>query len=284
MGKARVVRRFDAPAEQVWALLSWRGMARLAGEGLFEAVRFESEDSVAGATKSLRLASGLVLRERLEWIDEPGFGYGYRIVDGGALPITDYVGSVRVTRAGPDACTVLIRNHFAGLDVADDIWAAEWESMETGLLDAIAALLPCPETPGAEVKDSIAAIVRSRSDRFEADFAAGDATALVANYYVETPRVIMPGAAMLEGRAAVEAMFAGLMQDFGSCRLRQIDVSCSGDLAHELGEATVSPRDPAASPLAVRYSIVWTCTGGDWRVATDFFAWDYLGLDRPYGS
>jgi hypothetical protein len=55
-------------------------------------------------------------------------------------------------------------------------------------------------------------------------------------------------------------------------------------MAHELGEATVMPADPAAAPLAVRYSIVWVQSGGEWRVAIDFFAWDYLGLDRPYGS
>lgn len=129
--------------------------------------------------------------------------------------------------------------------------------------------------------EGITAIVRARSDRFETDFAHGDSARLVANYYVAIPRVIMPDAPMQEGRGAVEAVFTALMADFSTCALRQVDVRQSGDLAYELGEATVTPRDPAAAPLDVRYIIVWTREDGDWRVAIDFFAWGHLGIDPP---
>lgn len=130
----------------------------------------------------------------------------------------------------------------------------------------------------------IGAIVRARSDLFEADFATGDAARLVANYYVEEPRVILPDSPMLVGRAAAAALFADLIQAYAACTLTQIDVRRDGDLAYELGEATVAPRDATAAPLAARYLIIWHRAGAEWRVGIDFFAWGDLGLDSAAAS
>ncbi|MFV3074067.1 SRPBCC family protein [Niveispirillum fermenti] len=280
MGQARVVRRFDAPASAVWDLVSWRGMARLAGGSLFETVSFEQADMAVGATKRLHLATGDTIRERLEWLDEPGMGYGYRIIDGGGLPVTDYTGHVRVTAAGPDACTVIIRCEFAGVTVEDEDFRRQWQEMESGVLDAVATRLACASVTPSD----IAAIIRARSDLFEADFASGDAARLVANYYTDTPRVIMPDSPMLSGRAAITAMFAELMKVNAACRLHQVDVYAAGDLAYELSEATVTPRDPAAPVLAVRYIIIWRRVAGEWRVSIDFFGWGDLAVAAVPGS
>lgn len=273
MGHARVVRRFEAPATAVWDLVSWRGMARLARAGLFEAIEFEQEETIAGATKRLHLASGAALRERLEWLDETGHGYGYRIIDGGDLPVTDYVGTVRVTHAGPDACTLLIRCEFAGVSVGDEDFQRQWQIMETSVLDAVAArLAEDAPTPAPDLRS----VIRARSDQFEADFIAGDATRLVANYYVDDPRVIMPDAPLLTGRETVTALFADLLKVYAVCRLHQVEVHGSGDLAYELSEAVVTARDPDLAPLSVRYMIIWRRVAGEWRVAIDFFGWGDL--------
>ena len=101
MGKAQVVRRFNAPAETLWSYLSWRGMEKLAGGGFFKRVVFEGEGSEVGATKWIHLAEGPPLRERLEWLDAAGYGYGYRVVDSGPLPIT---GGVPDARNPPSGC------------------------------------------------------------------------------------------------------------------------------------------------------------------------------------
>lgn len=281
MGQAHVVRRFDAPAAAVWDLVSWRGMAQLAGGGLFETVTFEQTETVPGATKRLGLGTGMSIRERLEWLDEPGMGYGYRIVDGGDLPVTNFAGSVRVTAAGPDACTLLIRCEFTGVSVEDAEFQRQWETMETGVLDTVAARLAVAPPPA---KPDIRAIIRARSDQFEADFASGDAARLVANYYIDDPRVIVPDTPLLAGRAAATALFTDLMQVNATCRLRQVDVHGAGDLAYELSEATVVPRDPAAPPLSVRYIIIWRLVANEWRVAIDFFGWGDLTIAGPTAS
>ncbi len=284
MGQAQVVRRISAPAAAVWDLISWRGMARLVGDGLFEGVVFDDDSVAPGATKWVRGPWPLPIREQLEWIDEARTSYGYRVVDNGPLPVTDYVGTVRVVPNGPDACSVTIRCDYVGVDVTDAEWQATWEAMEGGLLDTVAARFG--DAPTARAEEDIAAIVRARSDVFQADFATGDAARLVANYYVPDthgggPRVVMPDAPMLVGRDAIAAMFTGMIRDFSACELRQVEVRRSGDMAWELSEATVTPRDAAAPPLAVRYIIAWALTGEGWRVAVDFFAWGDLGLDSP---
>lgn len=286
MGQANVVRRFDAPAATLWGILSWTGMAQLAGDGLFAGVRFEGDTAEVGATKWLDLEGGVSIRERLEWLDEAGLGYGYRIIDSGQLPVADYVGAVRIVANGPAACTVLIQCRFVGVDVSDADWERDWSSNETAMLNRVAARLAdgsLPAAPPPPETDDIAAIIRGRSDVFEADFAAGDAMGLVSRYYVETPRVIMPGMPMLTGREPITNMMKGMMEGYSACSLRQIEVRQSADMAYELSEATLAPRDPAAEPLSVRYVIIWTRTGGEWRVAIDFFGWGDLGL-APAGT
>jgi hypothetical protein len=141
MGQAQVLRRFDAPARALWSIVSWEGMARLAGGGLFAAVEFDSPRAVIGSTKLVRLHAGLPIRERLEWLDEAGLGYGYRLIDVGSLPIADYEGSVRVSACGPEACIVLIRVRFVAVGMDDAAWADTWTSMESGLLDSLDAYL-----------------------------------------------------------------------------------------------------------------------------------------------
>lgn len=273
MGKAQVVRRFNAPAETLWSYLSWRGMEKLAGGGFFKRVVFEGEGAEVGATKWIHLAEGPPLRERLEWLDAPGYAYGYRVVDSGPLPITDYAGEVRITPCGPGACDVVIRNTFVGVTTGD-AWGAEWEVIENSLLDEIEAHLA--GTPAAQPED-VAAAIRAASDRFEADFVAGDPEVLVANYYVENPRVVVPDSPMCEGRAAAVAVFKGLMEGFSACTLRQVSVSHGGgDIAFELGESLVHPKAAGEAPTAVRYTILWRRTPQGWRADTDFFAWGAL--------
>jgi ketosteroid isomerase-like protein len=273
MGKAQVVRRFNVPAETLWSYLSWRGMEKLAGGGFFKRVVFEGEGAEVGATKWIHLPEGPPIRERLEWLDAAGYAYGYRVVDSGPLPITDYVGELRITPCGPAACDVVIRNSFVGV-TTDDGWGREWETIENSLLDEIEAQLGGAPAPAPE---DVAAAIRAASDQFEADFRSGDPERLVANYYVDDPRIAVPDTPLQKGREAAIAVFRGLMDGFSACDLRQVEVSHGGgDIAFELGESTVHPKAAGEAPTRVRYTILWRRTAKGWRVDTDFFAWGAL--------
>lgn len=138
MGSARVMRRFAAPASAVWDFVSWRGMVKLAGGSLFERVEFQGDTHV-GATKTLYIGDALPIRERLESLDESGMSYSYRIIDNGPLPVTNYLGQLRLTPCGPKACVIVIENDFVGVDIDEAEWARTWQGMENRLLDEIEA-------------------------------------------------------------------------------------------------------------------------------------------------
>jgi len=127
------------------------------------------------------------------------------------------------------------------------------------------------------VEEEIAAAIRERSDAFESLFAAGDAKALVAAYYVadeDEPLLSVPDAPLIHGAAGIEAAFGGILQAFSACKLENVEIHAWGDAAHELGRADLTGRD-GSSPTA-RYSILWRKTAAGWRVQSDFFAFGDL--------
>lgn len=141
MGTATVTAKIAAPARAVWECISWEGSARLVGRSLFKKVEFERPGSQPGAIKWWFLEGTEPVRERLEWIDEADMAYRYRVIDGGALPVTDYVGYVRVTPCGARACHLKIEAQYTAVEVGDDEWRDLWVRMESGLIDDIRELL-----------------------------------------------------------------------------------------------------------------------------------------------
>lgn len=120
-------------------------------------------------------------------------------------------------------------------------------------------------------------IVRERSDLFERHFAAGDARSLVEDYYVENPVMSAPDISMLRGKDSIRTLFEELMKTLASCRLKQVKVECSGDMAYEVSSAFLQPKDEAAGEIECRYMIAWRKCDDTWRVESDFFAYGALG-------
>lgn len=119
----------------------------------------------------------------------------------------------------------------------------------------------------------IAAIIREKSDRFEALFRAADAVGLINEYYVSDdlePVFSAPDAPLLRGRESITAAFEALIAQFSDCKLEQVLIHRSGDMANELGRCDLTTVDGAAA--TGRYSILWVFTGEGWRVQSDFFA------------
>lgn len=139
MGSAYVARRIDAPSDTVWDLMSWRGMAKLAGHGHFLAVEFEGEGDGPGSVKHITILTGHEVRERLEWVDEVAKAYSYRILDTGALGVASYEAVVRITAMGPRACGVVIDCRFVAIGMSEREYIDLWVTMENELLAQIAS-------------------------------------------------------------------------------------------------------------------------------------------------
>lgn len=98
----KVSERIEAGADAVWALLGDFGGVQRFSRGI-EGCEVEGEG--VGAVRTLRMAGGLEIRERLEALDEAGRTLRYSIVGESPLPVDDYLATIRVVEEG-DGCRV----------------------------------------------------------------------------------------------------------------------------------------------------------------------------------
>jgi hypothetical protein len=137
MAHFEIATRFDAPAERIWSYVSWDGMPVLTKGGFFTKADFPLGTQIApGALRRVFLPDGPPFVERLEEIRPQEFFYRYSLVDTGALPITDYVGMVQVTKAGCGCC--LKFGHSGTLvDTDEETWRKLWWDIELKVFDFI---------------------------------------------------------------------------------------------------------------------------------------------------
>jgi ketosteroid isomerase-like protein len=105
-------------------------------------------------------------------------------------------------------------------------------------------------------------------------FNAGDAAG-VARHYAQNARVLPPNADIVEGRAAIEAFFAVLIEMGATLGLRMIGMHESPDLCAEVGYYELSFTPPGGGPItdAGKGLIVWTRDpDGSWLIAEDMFS------------
>lgn len=119
--------------------------------------------------------------------------------------------------------------------------------------------------------------VRARSEAFERNYAARDASALARDYYTPDARLIAPDARMASGRKAIAAAFEAIMATIQSCRLETVELVQEGSMGYEIGRALLQPLDAAAPPIECRYLVVWSReVDGNWLAAVDKFSFGPL--------
>ena len=103
MGSVKVVEAVEASADRVWALLrDFGGIARFA-RGIESC---EVEGQGVGAVRTLGMAGGLRLQERLEAFDDPGRSLSYAIIGANPLPFDRYFSTVKVVEESAGRCSV----------------------------------------------------------------------------------------------------------------------------------------------------------------------------------
>jgi hypothetical protein len=139
MVTAELIARIAAPAAAVWEYVRWERTDVYVEAGFFRRVEYDERRAIVGATRSLHLMDGAAVRERIEAIDARDFHYVYRLIDSGPMPVTDYVGEVRVTPAGPDACCIKVMSRCSPVGITDAEWLRMYTDLETRLFDFIKA-------------------------------------------------------------------------------------------------------------------------------------------------
>jgi uncharacterized protein (TIGR02246 family) len=122
--------------------------------------------------------------------------------------------------------------------------------------------------------------IEARNSEFVAAFSRADAAG-VAACYTEDATLLPPGGALTSGRKAIQQFWQGAL-DMGLrvATLRTQQAEASGDLAYEVGEASlkIPSADGSVSNATVRYVVVWKRqSGGPWQLAVDIWNSDATG-------
>ena len=94
----------------------------------------------------------------------------------------------------------------------------------------------------------------------------------VASLYTEDASALPPGAPMVKGRAAIEAMWMGAAQQAGDPKLTTLDVKPLGpSAAREIGTFSLKTKGPTPQEVTGKYVVVWEKVGGEWKLAVDIW-------------
>ncbi|MEM7097178.1 MAG: SRPBCC family protein [Pseudomonadota bacterium] len=102
MAEAKVVKKVEAPADDVWAQLS--DFSGIQPGGPIDAVKYEGEG--VGMLRHISMAGGIV-SERLDEHDAERRTFTYTIInDDCPLPFANYSATVNISDDGDNTCTV----------------------------------------------------------------------------------------------------------------------------------------------------------------------------------
>ena len=129
-----------------------------------------------------------------------------------------------------------------------------------------------PEQPDTRAADE--AIIHAAVKEWSAAAQAKDAEAF-ASFYAEDGVLMLGGAPVTSGKAAVQEGIGGMMQDPNfalSFEADQVVVSRSGDIAYETGTYVMTMSDADQNPATDKghYVVIWRKQmDGEWKVALD---------------
>ena len=105
MASTNVQESVDASAAAVWQLLAdFGGVQKIADPRFIS--NCECDGNEVGCVRTITLADGSSVRERLESVEQQSRRLSYSIVGEAPLPVKDYLATVKVTETGSDSCQV----------------------------------------------------------------------------------------------------------------------------------------------------------------------------------
>ncbi len=117
--------------------------------------------------------------------------------------------------------------------------------------------------------DNISQAMRETNRVFEEQVVAKGDFGALDRVYTKQARILPPGAEMITGRDKIQAFWQQAAADLGakSVKLQSISVEQAGEMAIEIGRAEME----GASPLTVKYVVVWKREDGHWKWDVDIW-------------
>ena len=94
----------------------------------------------------------------------------------------------------------------------------------------------------------------------------------VASLYANDATAFPPGSAMVQGGAAIGAMWKSMAEKVGDPKLTTLDVKPLGpSAAREIGTFSLKTKSSPPKEVTGKYVVVWERVGRDWKLATDIW-------------
>jgi uncharacterized protein (TIGR02246 family) len=134
---------------------------------------------------------------------------------------------------------------------------------------AVALALGCAPAPPPDNSEEARAGIAAVNQRFMEAVEKKDAAGLAA-LYTEDGRVLPQGGPPVEGRAAIEQFFGGLLAAMGPVKIESVEVEGHGDTAYE--QEALTFLDAAGAKVGEGKAVViWKKVGEEWRLHRDIF-------------
>jgi uncharacterized protein (TIGR02246 family) len=127
----------------------------------------------------------------------------------------------------------------------------------------------CAPAPPADNSDEARAGIAAVNQQFMDAVERKDAPGIAA-LYTEDARILPPGSPPVEGRAAIEQLFASMTQGIGRLQIDTVELMGHGDMAHEQ-EALTFFDATGAKVDEGKAIVIWKKVGEDWRLHRDIF-------------
>jgi uncharacterized protein (TIGR02246 family) len=94
----------------------------------------------------------------------------------------------------------------------------------------------------------------------------------VASLYTPDATAFPPGSAMVQGGAAIGAMWKSMAEQASDPKLTTLDVKPLGpSAAREIGTFSLKTKTPTPQEVTGKYVVVWEKVGNDWKLAADIW-------------
>ena len=96
--------------------------------------------------------------------------------------------------------------------------------------------------------------------------------ASVASLYTTDATAFPPGSSMVQGRAAIAAMWKGIAEQVSDPKVTTLDVKSLGPAAaREIGTFSLKTKGPTPQEVTGKYVVVWEKVGNDWKLSADIW-------------
>ena len=137
------------------------------------------------------------------------------------------------------------------------------------VLVGCALAVGCAPAPPADNSDEARAGIEAANRRFMELVEKKDAAGLAA-LYTEDARFMPQGAPPIDGRAAIQQAFEGMLQGIARVQLDTVEVEGHGDTAHEQEALTFFDASGAKVDEG-KAIVIWKKVGEEWRLHRDIF-------------